>query len=473
MRRFTTTVLLGTSLFFNVHVWAAVGDLTKRLNKVIKEHSLAKENIGLMVIPLGSLAEKQTFGLNENQAMIPASVTKLATASAVLRRLGASFKFQTALVSKGNVRGNTLYGDLVLKGGGDPGFVSETMWFLVNEFERTGIKKIDGDILVDDTDFDLIRNDSSREPDRVDRAYDSPVGAMSFNWNAINIYIRPAAKAGQSPEVVLDPLRDYFTVVNKAKTVEGAANKLEVSRVKEQVFVNGAVGIKQGEVVVFKNIDDPVSWSGRNLQFFLAQRGILVEGKVKGGVCGSDCKVLAKADSKPVSESVADMLKFSNNYVAEMLTKSLASKVLNQRPATLAIGMQVVRDHLVQDIGIPLARFKLINPSGLSRENRITAKDLAEILVKSKENFPTFAELLTALPIAGFDGTLKRRMKDSATAGWVRAKTGNLNGVVSLAGYAGHRDGSLTAFAFIFNGKSNQGDSARQLFDALASQLVQ
>jgi D-alanyl-D-alanine carboxypeptidase/D-alanyl-D-alanine-endopeptidase (penicillin-binding protein 4) len=463
-------------LSFDPCAQAAKADLSKRLGKVIKEHSIAKANIGLMVVPLGAATGKEAekpFGLNEGQPMIPASVTKLATASAVLWRLGASMKFQTTLVSKGNVQGDVLRGDLVLKGAGDPGFVSETMWFLVNDFERGGIKKIDGDILVDDTEFDLIRNDPSREPDRVDRAYDSPVGAMSFNWNAINIFVRPAAKVGQPPQVILDPLRDYCTIVNKAKTVAGVVSKLEISRVKDQVFVSGSLGIKHEEVVVFKNIDDPVSWSGKNLQFFLSQRGISVTGKVKGGVCGSDCKVLAKADSKPVGDSVSDMLKFSNNYVAEMLTKSLASKVSNQRPATLATGMQVVRDHLAQDLSIPISRFKLINPSGLNRENRITARDLAEILVQSQQHFPTFAEFLTALPIAGFDGTLKRRMKDSATAGWVRAKTGNLNGVVSLAGYAGHKDGSLTAFAFIFNGKPNQGDSARQLFDALASQLVQ
>jgi D-alanyl-D-alanine carboxypeptidase/D-alanyl-D-alanine-endopeptidase (penicillin-binding protein 4) len=98
---------------------------------------------------------------------------------------------------------------------------------------------------------------------------------------------------------------------------------------------------------------------------------------------------------------------------------------------------------------------------------------LAQVLVKSYENFPTSAEFLSALPLAGTDGTLKNRMKNGDAAGWVRAKTGLLNGVVGLAGFAGRKDGSVRAFAFIFNGKAEQGDLVRRLFDQLATELVQ
>lgn len=445
-------------------------DLKARLQKVIKSYSVPAANLGLAVIDLGHTPQQTAFGLNEEKEFIPASVTKIATAAAVLQKLGSSFKFQTTLWSSGAPKNGVLTGDLVLKGGGDAGFVSESMWFLVNELVRTGIKKVDGNILVDDTDFDSIRADPSRDPERVDRAYDAPVGAMSFNWNSINIFVRPG-QVGQPPIVHLDPIGDGFKVENRAKTVNKSGSSIEVQRAGAKIFVSGTIGIGQNEVVVFKNIDDPIEWSGRNLIFFLEQRGIAVTGKVKAGKKPENAKLLAKAESKPVSLHVADMMKFSNNYVAEMLTKNLAAQA-GLVPATLDGGMKIIRANL-ENFGLDPSRFTLVNPSGLSRRNRIRPLDLATVLAKSQQDFPTFAEFLSSMPLAGVDGTLKSRMKNGPATGWVRAKTGLLSGVVALAGYAGHKDGSVQAFAFIFNGKAEQGDLVRRLFDQLATELVQ
>lgn len=444
-------------------------EIKDRLQKVLKSYSVPSANLGLAVIDL-SKGHPLVFGLNEKQEYIPASITKVATAAAVLQKLGSSFKFQTTLWSASAMKDGVLNGDLILKGGGDAGFVSESMWFLVNELVRTGIKKIDGNIIVDDTDFDAIRTDPSRDPERVDRAYDAPVGAMSFNWNSINIFVRPT-QVGQPPSVYVDTISDGFIVENKAKTVNKSGSSIEISRAGDKIRVNGTIGINNNEVVVYKNIDDPLDWSGRNLVYFLSQRGITVTGKVKPGKKPENAKMLAKAESKPVSHHVADMMKFSNNYVAEMLTKNLAAQE-GSAPATLEAGMKIIRSNL-ESMGISAKNFNLVNPSGLSRRNKMRAIDLAQVLVKSQENFPTFAEFLTAFPLAGIDGTLKNRMKGAPTQGWVRAKTGLLTGVVGLAGYAGRKDGSVVAFAFIFNGKAEQGDLVRRLFDGLATELVQ
>ncbi|MGE3760079.1 MAG: D-alanyl-D-alanine carboxypeptidase/D-alanyl-D-alanine-endopeptidase [Pseudobdellovibrionaceae bacterium] len=440
------------------------------MQKVIKAYSVPRDHLGLAVIDLSKTPHPLEFGLNEKEQMTPASITKIATAAAVLQKLGASFKFQTTLWTSGSVRDGVLKGDLVLKGGGDPGFVSETMWFLVNEFVRTGIKKVDGNIMVDDTDFDSVRADPSRDPERVDRAYDAPVGAMSFNWNSINIFVRPT-QVGEAPAVFLDPIGNGFSVMNKAKTVNKAGTSIEISRDGNKIRVSGTIGVGQDEKVTYKNIDDPAEWAGQNLVFFLDQRGITVTGKLKTGKKPEGAKLLAKADSKPVSSSVTDMMKFSNNFVAEMLTKNLAAQA-GVVPATIEGGMKIIRANLVS-MGIEDKNFNLINPSGLSRKNKMRALDLAQVLTKSFENFPTSAEFLTALPLAGIDGTLKSRMKNPQSTGWVRAKTGLLNGVVGLAGYAGRKDGSVRAFAFIFNGKAEQGDLVRRLFDQLATELVQ
>ncbi len=442
-------------------------DLKERLERAAKASGLAREQLGLAVFEQGSTAP--AFALNGEKDFIPASTTKLLTAATVLERLGSSYKFQTSLYATANVQNHTLKGDLYLKGGGDSGFVSETMWFLINEFRRTGVTKIDGDVIVDDTEFDQIRADASRDPERVDRAYDAPVGAMSFNWNSINIFVRPAV-AGSAPQVTLDPIDYGFKVDNKANTPTGGGNALDVSRVGQKIVVRGKVGRDITELPVFKNIDDPADWSGANLVAFLAQRGVTVTGKIKSGKTPESARLLAKADSKPVALAVSDMMKFSNNYVAEMLTKGLALQN-GTRPASLEAGMQLIREY-VQSVGVDSSRFTLLNPSGLSRRNQIKPIDLAKVLVQAEKNFPWFAEMLSALPLSGMDGTLKRRMKGAA-AGWVRAKTGNLNGVVGLAGYAGRKDGSTRIFVFLYNGKAELCDKARHLFDGLAAELVQ
>lgn len=443
-------------------------EVPARLAKVVRSSSLSAAQLGLAVYDLGRTPQSLIYTLNDQQDFTPASVTKITTAAAVLNRLGPSFKFQTTLWSSGAVSEHTLNGDLILKGGGDAGFVSETMWYLVNEFRRSGITKIKGDLVVDDTDFDKIRNDPSRDPERVDRAYDAPVGAMSFNWNSINIFIRPTS-VGAAPQVTLDPIDNGFKVDNKAKTVNKTGNNLEVSRIGQRIVVRGTIGLLQPEVAVYKNIDEPGEWAGAALKSFLEQRGIQVTGEVKLGKKPETAKLLAKAESKPVAQHVADMMKFSNNFVAEMLTKNLAAQN-GTTPANLEEGMKLIRGNL-DDMGIESKRFSLVNPSGLSRRNKIKPADLALVLVQAQKNFPWFAEFLSSFPLSGQDGTLKRRMKDSE--GWVRAKTGNLNGVVALAGYAGRKDGRVYAFSFIFNGKADQAELARGLFDQLATELVQ
>lgn len=443
-------------------------ELKSRLEKIVKSSSLPASGLGLVVYELGKEPQVPVFAHNEAVDFIPASVTKIATAAAVLDRLGASFKFQTTLWSSGAVKNGVLDGDLILKGGGDAGFVSESMWFLVNDFMRTGIKKIEGHIIVDDSDFDTIRADPSRDPERVDRAYDAPIGAMSFNWNSINIYIRPT-QVGKAPAVYLDPIDNGYKIDNGAKTINKAGNNLAVSRVGNRIVVRGSIGLSTPEVAVYKNIDDPAEWSGQNLASFLEQRGIQFKGKIKTGKKPEIAKLLAKAESKPVAQHVSDMMKFSNNYVAEMLTKNLAAQS-GAAPASLDEGMKLIRAS-IEGMGIDGKRFNLINPSGLSRRNRLKAADLGLILVQAQKKFPWFAEFLSSFPLSGLDGTLKRRMKSNE--GWIRAKTGNLTGVIGLAGYAGRKDGTVLAFAFIFNGKGEQGEMARSLFDGLAQELVQ
>lgn len=408
--------------------------------------------------------------------MLPASISKLVTASAVLQYLPPGTKFKTQLKSSARIEDGKLKGSLYLVGGGDPSFVSENMWFLVNHFTRTQVKEVTGDICVDDTLFDSVRFDESRESVRVDRAYDAPVGAMSFNWNAMNVFVRPT-QAGKAANVSLDPENDYLKLDSTVKTKNSGAAEVSVDREwsdktkTEIVRARGVIGENQKEAVIFANITQPDLWAGANLKSFLSQRGIKVMGSVKACKSDESMNILAESESKPVEMILSDMNKFSNNFVAEMLTKNMAS--LTQKPATLKAGVDRIQKHL-KDLGFDLQKdFVILNPSGLTRDNKMTTQAMYKLLLAREKDFATMPEFMMSLPIAGVDGTLKRRMKNELTFRQVRAKTGLLNGVTSLAGYATDAAGMPLPFAFIYNGP---GDSAKvrslmdQIFEKYYSQ---
>jgi D-alanyl-D-alanine carboxypeptidase/D-alanyl-D-alanine-endopeptidase (penicillin-binding protein 4) len=157
------------------------------------------------------------------------------------------------------------------------------------------------------------------------------------------------------------------------------------------------------------------------------------------------------------------MNKFSNNYVAEMLTKLMASR--KSTPGTIAGGMKLI-EALQAELQIAKSQMTLVNPSGLTRDNKMSAQALLKVLFYAQKNFSMMPEMLVSLPIAGVDGTLKRRMKNTPGERFVRAKTGYLTGVISLAGYAGRSDGQVLPFVMIYNGSGDEW-KVRELFDDL------
>lgn len=443
--------------------------------KIIKKHHFTESTLGLYVEEDG----KKLFAINADKPMIPASLTKIVTGGAILTKIPLNKKFNTSLMSNAVVAGDTLKGSLCLKGGGDPSFVSEKMWYLVNEFTRSGVKTIEGDIVIDDTRFDKELFDAGRDSTRVDRAFDAPISAVSFNWNSVNVFVRPGDKADEPVKVFLDPANDYVELENRAKTVaKNGVKTIEISRVKlglkDKVIITGSLSLNAGEMVVYKSISNPALWTASHLKDFLGQRGVAVKGLVKVAECDTDAKVLATVGSKNLNEMTSDMLKFSNNFVAEMLVKNLAAEdtLLNPKAknASMKDGIESIKTYL-DKVGLARKDYVLENVSGLTRGNRFTAIQLAKVLDNIKNDFLIFPEFLSGLPIAGMDGTLKNRLKnDNFTL--VRAKTGYLDGVVGLAGYIGRKDNSPLTFVFMFNGGFDQGLAARPLFDDLIAELL-
>ena len=461
--------LMGSLLFISRILFAGNTDLglKDKVEKFIKKEHLENGPVGISIFKNG----QEIIDINANKKYIPASVTKIFTSLAVLEHIPPGTKFFTRLVSSGPIENGNLKGDLVLVGGGDSGFVSETMWYLVNSFVREKIKQIDGDLIVDDSLFDDKRFDESREDHRVDRAYDAPVGAMSFNWNSVNVFLRPGLKIGQSAEVFIDPENNQIELQSELKTgnkTDFSVNRSKNSDGKDIIIVKGKIDRESKEIPVYKGITDPLTWSGANLKSFLQQRGIIIKGKIKPGKASIGAKVLAEAPSKPIEQLLADMNKFSSNFVAEMLTKQLAA--FNGVQGSLSAGLDFIRQS-ARGAGLTDSEFEIYNPSGLTRENKFTPKALVKILEKIRKDFRLFPEFVSSLPIAGIDGTLKNRMKEGPALRWVRAKTGLLTGVNSLAGYIGIEGGEIMTFAFIYNGPKD-GAVVRGIYDRLISEVI-
>lgn len=484
--------------------------LFERLQKIVHGSGFKSGELGLWVGGRTDEGIATYFGQNPDRPFIPASLSKLVTLGAVLHELHPGYKYKTELVSDAPIKDGVLAGPLYLKGGGDPSFVSENMWFLVNELLRSGVTSVEGDVVVDDTRFDAIRYGDDRQKERVDRAYDAPVGAMSMNWNSVSVYVRPGDKVGDQLKVFVDVNSPYVKLRNETKTVAaGRGKNLSVERVggagvngvlasakkkdtsasanatgpaadatrsvdvigaAEEIVVSGSMALGHEEAVFYKSITAPDVFSGYNLIEFLKQRGIAVKGGIRVGAAPASAVVFAKAESKPLGAVVGDMAKWSNNYVAEMLVKNLAAES-GRIPGTMAAGMERVRAYM-EEAGFRKGEYEFVNAAGFTRENQLSPAQIGQFLQFVQGDFTSFPEYLSSLPIGGVDGTLKNRMKGSAAERWVRAKTGLLNGVVGLAGYAGRSGGRIVTFAFIYNGGGRE-DRARALFDRLAAAIVE
>lgn len=448
------------------------------LSAALASSGLPDDSLSLMVVVHPPAAEPRTaLALNAHQPLIPASVTKLVTAAAVLRHIPLGTRFDTRLMSAAPLEDGILAGDLVLEGRGDPSLVSETLWLLANELASTGVRVVEGDLVVDDSYFDDIYLDASRDTRRSDHAYDAPIGALSFNWNAVALTVSPGPVPGSPAQVQVEPESPYVQVRNSAVTVAGQGiDRLVVSRLPgrggegDTLVVSGEIGIAANPFEGYRNITDPARWSGENLRSYLAYRGIDVRGQVHKGLTPVGSRMLAQVQGRPVEQLVRDMNKISSNFIAEMLTKQLAARRHPDTPATLSAGTAVLEAYLA-GLDIDLSEFTLKNPSGLTRLNRLSAASLVALLDDMASDFRLAPEFLASLPVAGIDGTLETRMTDTPAQGWLRAKTGYIEGVVSLAGYAGSPGGERYTFAFIYNGPASPS-RVRDLFDRLGELLV-
>ncbi len=412
---------------------------------------------------------KKLFGENENEKLIPASTLKVLTSAAILHYFSPYEKIKTKFYYTKTLTQGVITGDLYAVGNGDPCLISENLWQIASDLKNMGIKKILGQIVIDQNLFIDPFRDSSRisYEEKSTNAYDAPISAFGVNFNTLAVAVAPAEKMGQKALVHLDPYPvDEVYIENSTVTVSHhEGTKLSIERIKSpqgiKLLVSGKISSKDPIKKFYRSIIDPTKTPGNILKAFLLGQGIAVQGKTTSGKLPPDAKELLTHESIGLGRMVEDLLNFSNNYIADVFLNKLSAEKGTDRQGSFQGGVNLLKKFLQNEIALKEEPF-LVDGSGLSRKNRVSAADLAHILVYMSHRFDLFSEFLGAFPIAGKTGSLKDRFTQGQAKifqGNLRAKTGTLPEgpvVCSLAGYFMSKTQGLIVFAIIQNGKPEQ-----------------
>jgi D-alanyl-D-alanine carboxypeptidase/D-alanyl-D-alanine-endopeptidase (penicillin-binding protein 4) len=367
----------------------------------------------------------------------PASNTKILTTAAALSRLGSDFSYVTALYGPAPKEG-VIHGDLILRGSGDPSLVTADLADLGRQLANLGVSKVDGNLIVDPR---FRKADGAVAPNSS--------GAVILNRNAYQIRIRPST-AKHAPSVRVEPESEFFVVDNRAVTVARKRTRLRIEAYTQDdrlvVTVRGRIS-DRSEYATSKRLGDGARYAGYVLRGVLTDFGIALSGSVRISSPETLPSLLAEHHSPPLSEVCRLSNKPSNNFVAEAIFRTLGGELYGQ-PGSLQKGARAVAEYL-SAIGIPANHYKIINGSGLTYENWITATDLATILRKIFFDLATAPEFMSSLAVAGIDGTIRNRFNGTDAVGLVRAKTGTLNGISALSGYVGDKDDVLIFAIFV------------------------
>jgi PBP4 family serine-type D-alanyl-D-alanine carboxypeptidase len=383
----------------------------------------------------------------------PASTLKLFTTGAALLSLGGGFRFKTAVYADSpDVNEGTLRGNLYLKGFADPQLTTDDLSWMAGQLRARGIERVSGDLVCDETYLDDWYYGKGWMWDDASSVHYAPIGGLTVNSNCVAVRVRPGSGAGEPPIVTLEPQVSYVTIKNTAVTVNpqnGNALKAERRwRQRENVIaVTGSVGIGQPEKAFVIEVTSPASYACRLFSEVLAAGKIDIAGKIEYGAVPAENAELLVRPSGTLSGIIREINKKSINLYAELLLKTLGAE-LQSPPGTAAKGVGEVKAAL-KGLGIDVSTVEIVDGSGVSRYNLISPGNLVELLQAVYRNEALRETFIESLSIAGVDGTLKLRMRNTAAEGRVKAKTGSMAGVSAIAGYTATQDGEAVAFSIM------------------------
>ncbi len=447
-------------------------ELAARLGQLLQDPALLPAHVGLSV----EVAEtgEVLFRYQGAKRFVPASNTKIVSAAVALADLGADYTWTTRLVADGPIVGGTLTGNLWIVGGGDPHLTRDILRTWPELLRQAGIERIQGAVVGDDSAFGDPQWGAGWMWDDLYASWGSGVSALQLSPNRVRGGVVPGAAVGASATTFQSTEGPTVPFVNRVRTgAPGSEVRLRFFPPPEGGVVElaGWVPLSRDTTLLSLATPHPTLYLLEYLEGVLQQDGITVEG---GWRRAEPDERPARASwshdvaSEPLSRILSLVLKPSDNQMAETLLLTLG--LAEGKSGTAAEGLKVVSGRLAR-WGIAPGAVELTDGSGMSRYNQVTPDALVRLLraMWRRADFPVF---YSALPVAGVDGTLRRRLIRTPAERNAAAKTGALSAVRALSGYLTAGDGSTLIFSLLINGYSAPGSVATAIEDLLVEQLA-
>ena len=417
----------------------------------------------LHVVVMEANGSQKTSALLSHEATTainPASLSKLATTVAALDLLGPTFVWRTPVYVDGPVRDGVLQGNVYLRGSGDPRLVVERVWLLMRRLQGLGIQKIQGDIVLDRSAFDLPeRNPASFDGEPL-RPYNAAPDALLLNFKSLVFQFVPDRAANLARIHVEPPLAGVQFPASVGLTNTDCSDYRSSLRADWtdplRIRFTGSFPASCGEKVWPVAYAAPQQFAARAIAGMWQQVGGQLAGQVRDGVVPANLQPVFTVESPALSEVIRDINKFSNNVMAQQLflTLSQQARGTGSWDASREAMQAWWRDRIGGEVPV------FDNGSGLSREERISVLGLARLL-QFAWGSPTMSELMSSLPVTGLDGTLKRSKSQSIA----HLKTGSLRDVAGIAGYVDASNGKRLILVAVLNHANAQ--AARSALDLL------
>lgn len=440
-------MLLASAMFFLSSPPAVHGaELPPSVSQALKDAGIPLHQVAVVV--QGVDTSPALIRHNAQQPMNPASTMKLLTTYAALELLGPAYTWTTEALVDNPPANGLLTGNLYLRGSGDPRLGLEQFWLLLRQLRMRGVSDIAGDLVLDRSAFALPPHDPGEFDKEPLRPYNAGPDALLVNLKSVRLSLHP--ETGQKAVAVIAETPGEDTrISNRLKLSDDGCGDW---REKLRVSVTGGTIDLQGNYPA--DCDEKAlhlaPWPAdvQVEQLFRAlwrELGGNLLGKVRDGQTPAGARPLVAQASPTLSEIVREINKYSNNVMARQLFLTLAG----ERPATPEGARRRIKVWLAEK-GLKLPELVLDNGSGLSRNERISADSLSQLLLAAWKS-PVMPELMSSLPLAGIDGTLKKRLGHSAATGRAHLKTGYLDGVRAIAGYVLDRHDKRWVVVFLIN----------------------
>jgi D-alanyl-D-alanine carboxypeptidase/D-alanyl-D-alanine-endopeptidase (penicillin-binding protein 4) len=450
--------------------------LIQRIDEALKNRCLDDNQTSISIVAMPS--GKKVYAYNTEQSLLPASVIKIVTTAAALHYLGPEYRFKTKFLYRGKRKDDTLHGDLIIRGGGDPTLSTETLWSIAKQIKSSGINKITGNLVIDAHFFD--KNDKVSEwwddEERSQRAYDAKLSALPLNFNAIAVHVQPGSHVKDKLNVWLEPTLPYIRLDNMTQTVRKRSrrNTVSIRRTEKvpgevEMRIRGKLPLSVQERVFYLNVDDPMRYVTETFRALLQEVGVNINGTSKVVYIPVMAKEWHEHLSAPLSVILKLLNTYSNNMTAEQIVKTIAAEQ-NAPPGSHAEGLRLMKEFLRLS-GVNMQGIVLVDGSGLSRKNRMTTRAITDLLTSLFSRFDIGPDFTSALRVLGAQGVLSQRLAKSPAHGKIRAKTGTLRGISALAGYVASQDGKVYGYALFLNNNRCGYRKADQIEDSIVTAI--